>query len=264
MTFQFYVMIIRFLVLVLFFIVIASGSIAIAQQNSENKDIAATSQMSLAGAADMPKDIKKNHFELLQLYVFEAALGNWSSCTDHDGCLEDAKRIAAWLCASNVCDGKEKDKSVADCLEISKQFTNEISDRIGAAYCFVIKSPSQLSRTQFLKYFHRNPHAIDEGIVEYGAYLMAMKGAADSCENYIKSYVGEYGSQWAFRWYRRMSGCRILAKSRTRIQEEKDFDTWFNVVEGSNKCSDIVNVEMRKACSAPGAASPIPKADYVK
>ena len=85
---------------------------------------------------------------------------------------------------------------------------------------------------------------------------MALKGSAESCENYIKSYVGAYGygSQWNYRWYRALSGCRILAHESTREQEEKDFYTWLGVVrEAGAPCPDIVNSELRNACSVPGA-----------
>lgn len=90
---------------------------------------------------------------------------------------------------------------------------------------------------------------------------MALKGSAESCENYIKSYVGAYGygSQWNYRWYRALSGCRILAHESTREQEEKDFYTWLGVVrEAGDPCSDIVNSELRNACSTPGARFLLP------
>lgn len=255
------VMVIRLFVL---FIIMAGSSKAVAQQGNEIQNSKETLPMTMAVVANESTDTRKNLFDLLRLYVFEASFGNSSACTGHSGCLEDAKRITNWLCASRACDGTDKNKTVFDCGELSNKYSKEIKERLGSSYCFLIKSPSAFSRQTFLKYFSNNPHATDEEMVEYGAYLMALKGSAESCENYIKNYVGAYGPRWTYKWYRRMSGCRILAGKRTREQEEKDFNTWFDVMQGSGKCSDIVNSEMLKACSAPGAASPIPLLDYIK
>ncbi len=221
-------------------------------------------QMSVGVAASEPQDPKKEYFDLLRLYVFDAALTNWSVCTDRDGCLEDAKRITEWLCASKVCEGLDKSKTVAECFEFPRQYSAEVKERIGTAACFLISTPSPLSRSQFLKHFSQENHATEEEIVMQGAYLMAQKNSAEACEDSIKKYVGEYGPKWNARWYRSMAGCRILAHKRSVAQEEGDFDIWYDVVQGSKKCSDIANNEMRDACNAKGAASPIPKPDYIK
>ena len=95
-------------------------------------------------------------------------------------------------------------------------------------------------------------------MVENGAYLLAFKGEANSCQDFIKSYVGAYGPNWNFKWYRAMSGCRILAHESTREKEEKDFYTWFGAEQGLNDCSGIVNSELKAACNTKGAASPKP------
>ncbi len=76
-----------------------------------------------------------------------------------------------------------------------------------------------------------------------------------SCENYIKSYVG---TQWSWKWYREVPGCRILARERTRAQEEKDFLIWLGVTKGVGECFDIVNKGMRRFCYDPNVVSPEP------
>jgi hypothetical protein len=122
--------------------------------------------------------------------------------------------------------------------------------------CPFIKFHSAQTRKALVRVLS-DPNATEDNVLEDGASLMAFR-SAKSCEDYIKNYVGPYGPQWKLRWYMAISGCRILAHERTRQEEEKDFSTWFGVVKGSGNCSDIINSEMRRACSAPGATSPIP------
>ena len=198
----------------------------------------------------------ENH---LHLRTFEAATGDLSLCAGDKDCFKYAKEIKAWVCAADVCERKATSKKPLDCwVGGLREYSKEVIDQTNPLMCPALNSPSLETRRAVLSHLPRWDVEGEDTFVEYGAYLMALKGSAASCEDYIKNYVGAYGPQWKFKWYRMLSGCRILAHERTREQEEKDFYTWFRVVQGSGHCSDIVNSEMRKACNAPQAASPGP------
>lgn len=264
------------LALFIFSFITGTGSMALAQQDAQNQDQVAappaivTDQpsgteaqdpatapsMTMAVAADEPTDSRESLIARLRLNMFEA-VGNPSLCADDKICLKYVKWIKSWLCVASVCEGTDKSKEPTACFQ--KGFTEKLSikalDQINLLMCPLIKSPSAEIRRTLLSYI---PDTTEDYLVELGAYILASKESVASCENYIKGYVGAYGPQWKYEWYRALSGCRILAHKRTREQEEKDFDTWFRVVQGSGNCSDIVDPEMRYACGVPEATSPMP------
>jgi len=193
----------------------------------------------------MAQEADQSLVEQLGLKTFEALQGNLSVCGDDAKCVSQAKRIKSFQCAAGVCDGRDKSQKAIDCFEGGfKQSPPEVRDQIEASMCSLIESPSALTRQAFLKHISDNETTEDE-LVEFGAYNLALKGDAQSCENYIKNNIGS-GS---FQWYRALSGCRILAGEKTLVLEEKDYDTWLKVKEGSGTCSGIINSEIRKACT---------------
>ena len=114
-------------------------------------------------------------------------------------------------------------------------------------------SPGSLTRKALLSHLDRG--ASEDDLIEYGAYLFALKGAKDSCEEYIKDYLGPFGSRWDSHWFAALSGCRILTHASTSSAEEKDYSTWFGAAQGTASCADIINPEMRNECFDPGATS---------
>ena len=194
--------------------------------------------------------------QLTTLKPFEAAASDLSLCGDDKKCLEKAKSILSWVCAAQACDGNINSpitcfKTLYDNSSIEKR------ERIGPLICSWIKFPSTETRQALLAVLPSDTS--ENGLVWAGAYLLALKGSADACENAIKNYGAvAYGPQWDYDSYVALSRCRILARESTREQEEKDFYTWFNVPRGMANCSDIVNNEMRKACDTPGIRPPVP------
>ncbi len=245
MSLRFYVMVIGLFVLL--FVVSAGSSMAWAQQNSP--------PMSLALPVNGSTDSRKSQIDL-ELRAYEAGMGDLSLCADNENCLRSAKQIKSFLCVAQVCDGTDKTKKPTDCLpkSFSEQFSSSL-DQINLLICPEMISPSALTRQALLKYI---TDTTEDSMVEAEAKILPLKGSAESCQNHIKDYVGPYGPKWKYQWYLAMSGCRILAHERTRLQEENDFYIWLGVLQGVGNCSDIKNSEMRKACSVPEAASPLP------
>ncbi|MBF0570997.1 MAG: hypothetical protein HQL12_03910 [Candidatus Omnitrophica bacterium] len=237
------------------------GSMAIAQQDANNSQQqimtpASDPNGAVVNEATESRKILINHLALKEYEVVWT--GNLSLCADDQGCLGHAKRIKSWVCAAGACDGKDKSKKPLDCFEgVADKYSKEVQEHINLAFCSLIASPSHLTRQAVLTQLS-DLNAKEEHLVEGGASLLALRGSAESCENYIKDYVGAYGPQWGPKWYRALSGCRILTGERPREQEEKDFYTWFGVLQGTGSCSGIINTEMSKACNAPQAASPVP------
>ena len=195
--------------------------------------------------------LRKIFVEHLHLRMFEAAAGDLSLCADDEGCFKDAKRVKSWFSAAGVCNGTSKGKKPIDCFQgLSDEYSKEDQNQLNLALCSFIEFPSSVTRHALL----RHAKYIDEDyLVEYGAYILALKGSEVSCEDSIRNYAGAYGPQWKYKWYRALAGCRILAKDSTREEEEKNFSLWFQ-----GDCSKILNPDMRKACQTPGTTSPIP------
>jgi hypothetical protein len=226
------------------------GSLGLAQQDANNTKPQGQPLMTLAS------DTREALVNKLHLNVYGVITGDVSSCAEDKECVRQMTDFKLLVCAANICDGTDKSKKPLDCFpKISGQYTQEALDQINSLACSVIVSPGVATRKALLKYM---VHIEERSLVKSVAYLLAVKGSAMVCESYIKDYVGSYGPQWNSQWYRALSGCRILAGERTVSQEEKDFYTWFGVIQGLGSCSDIFNSDMRHACNAPGAASPVP------
>ena len=228
--------------------VLSTWGVSLAQQQTLLQD------SSSGGGGVAPEDRLHHMF----LRPYEAAAGDSSACKGDDDCLAHANAIKNLLCIADGCNGTNKTKGPTACIKklLAGQPLSQ-QEGIADAICAVIKSPGPKTRQALLKY---SSHSKEGDVMEFQAYISALKGSARDCEESIKNYVGPYGPQWNDKWYRAMSGCRILAKERTREQEEKDFSTWFGVKQGSDGCSSIVNTEMRNACSTPTATTPIPPA----
>lgn len=206
-------------------------------------------------AAPMPnRDFIKSAVDQFHLNIFEAVMGDMSLCGDDDICLRKAKRIVeSWMCAAAICREPSVGKRPVDCFDVA-DYSKEIRDQINALICPLIKTPSSEIRKTILHLVQiEDSTANEDEMVRYGAYLLALdsEGSAAACVNYIKDYVGEYNSsRWGPRWYSALSGCRILAQESTREEEEQDFSRWLGVLWGAGgSCLDIVNSELRKACS---------------
>ncbi len=255
---KFCIIVIRFFVFL--FVISAADNWCLAQQGANNSS---QTTMTLApgqngAAAEGTADPRKDLVDRLNLKIYEAAAGNLSLCGKEDHCLKPVSTIKGFLCVDAACTGTDKSKKPFDCFKFQGEpdkYTADVQDKINSLTCYLIKSPSSEIRRELLTYVQG---VNEDFLVENGAYLIALKGSEASCERYIKNYVGDYGPQWKSIWYKALSGCRILAGETTREQEEKDFYTWFGVVQGSGTCSDIINSQMREACNAPGAGSPIP------
>lgn len=201
-----------------------------------------------------PADPRKLLVGQLSLRRYEAfAAGDLSLCREDRKCLQWVKLLRSWVCAAGVCEQTDKSKKPVDCFEgVFHRSSKEDQEQINSSMCSLIGSPGTVTRQAFLSHVTNVP---EEFLVEYGAYLLALKGSAAACEDYIKNYMDTGSYQGRYKWYRKLSGCRILARERTLSQEEKDFYTWFGVAQGLSRCSDIVNSQMRILCNAPG---PVP------
>ena len=201
-----------------------------------------------------PKDPRKVLVDQLRLSMYEAFVtGDLSLCQEDGKCLQRVKTLKSWVYAAGACDGADKSKqTIEGILPTVYKYPQEIKDQINALSCSLIKYPSSETRRKLLTYA---PKINEAYWVEYGAYLLALKRSAGACEDYIKNYINADGYEFKYKWYRILSGCRILAGERTREQEEKDFYTWFGVAQGLSQCSDIINSQMREWCRAPG---PVP------
>ena len=251
-------------VIVGFFLVLclitSGGNMAVAQQSNNNQgQLAMTpaSVPSVVTASDA--DSRESFIKGLNLRVFEAAQGQIASCVGDEQCLKNANEIKAWLCAANACDVTDNSQSPMECFGGDLPDNSDTSkEQVNGLICSLIKSPSQDTRHAVIASFPSN----EDNLVKNGAFLLALKGSADLCEQYIKNYVGAYGPKWNNEWYVDLSGCRILAHESTREQEEKDFFNWYGVTKGLAKCSEIKNSEMRNECYVPGATATL--ASYAK
>lgn len=250
MIFQINMLIIGFLfsnVLVIEAQVIDNGTSSIMEETGQSVEI---QEQPLT--TPVPDQVSiKFAVDKLHLNMYEAAAGDLSLCGDDAICLKVAKRIKTWVCAAAACENPDTGRRPVDCFaEVVAGYSQEVQDQINSAFCSVVKIPSTETRQNLMTYITDSP---EDDIVEFGAYFLALKGSSVACENYIKNYIGPYDvPRWDLRWYGALSGCRILARESTRKQEEEDFYRWNSVVrELGDLCLDIVNIELRKACSTP-------------
>ena len=232
----------RFYAVILFLIFVAStGSLVMADQQS---------LMTPVSSSNKPID------DEWYLRMYEAAGGDISLCANKEDCLVDAQRIRSWFCAADVCAGADKSRKAINCFEeLSNKYSKEAQEQIDSSFCSLLASPNTITRKAFLGHIG-DPNLTEDRLVKYVAFVLALKGPSQSCQDHIKNYVGPYGPQWKSQWYKALSGCRILTRERTREQEEKDLSAWAAAKDGAGRCSDIVNIEMRKVCDTPQAASP--------
>ena len=230
------------MVIGLFVIANAGGSMALAQQGNEAQDSTASPPMSAAPQVQQNPD---SRVASLHLEEFEAATGAPLSCGDScpKDVMERVSWVKAWYCIAKACDSTG-DKKPTSCLAYFKD-KKELGDKL---LCNMAQSPGTETIQLLIKAFSP-PGSQGEGFVEGAAYIYALQGNAKACQAQIKNYIGPYGPSWNERWYKDMSGCRILAQKRTREEEENDFSAWF----GGN-CADIINAEMRNACNVSGAS----------
>ena len=192
-----------------------------------------------------------------RLRVYEATIKqDQSLCEQDEYCLDHMRYYRSLVCIDEVCNSKDKSKRSVDCAPaFAALYSPEIQVKVSGALCSLINYPGAATRAAYLSL------VVDETegeAVELGGYLMALKGSAALCQEYIRQYVGVWGPAWNFQWVRALSGCRILAKERTRAEEEKDLNIWLGAAPGAGHCLDIVNSDMREACSATGAKPPNP------
>jgi hypothetical protein len=226
---------------------VAGGPMAMAQQGDENQGSTASPPMSVLPQFQPNPDPRIRN---LNLDIFEYALeGPAPSCGKK--CPEDVAWVEAWSCIVKAC-GTDGDNRSMNCLKHFSKPVDDLSKKeLGnKLLCDIVKSPGVDTRKALIKSFSSFASK-EDGLVEGIAYVDAFEGKVTACQAEIKSYVGPYGPAWNTRWYRDMSGCRILSKQSTRQAEEKDFSKW---LEGN--CSKIVNPDIRNACYAPGATFP--------
>jgi hypothetical protein len=233
---------IKYIFIVLLFFASAGGGMALAQQI----------MTPLSGPTDSKESVvnqQDSRIEDLQLGIFEKAAGAPSSCGNNcEDMTDQVLWVQAWSCVAKACDNGGQ-KGPASCLEhFIGQLDLSKKELMNTLICNMVKSPGTKTRQALMKAF---PSAQEDGYVEGMSFMYAFQGNVTACQDQIKNYVGPYGPAWNLRWYKDMSGCRILAMQRTRAEEEKDFSAWL----GGN-CSTILNAEMRNACYAPGALFP--------
>lgn len=168
--------------------------------------------------------------EQLNLKIYDAAEGDVSLCNNDVTCLYNAKQIKAWRCVSSVCNGEGTGILPTACFEGYLWNTSKTQlAQINEAICPIIKSSTKETRGALSGQIS---DILETSLIEQSAYLQAFKGNADLCKSTIKDYIGAYGPNWNFKWYRALSGCNILSGKKTREEEEKDFQTWFGVEQG--------------------------------
>ena len=156
--------------------------------------------------------------------------------------------VSGLRCAISAC-SSEGSKKPNVCFNRLEGDINLLNDLV----CKVAVNPQVENIKAFLKVF---PEKDEIDFVGGIALVQAIKGNAAVCQDMIKQTLGPYGKNWERNSFIDMSGCRILAKERTRQEEEEDYATWIDVDSGIKTCSEIINVEMFNACSAPGSVSP--------
>jgi hypothetical protein len=228
----------------------AGGKTALAQDAGNQPPMTSVSDTS-AGDANAPVDPKAEYIKMLHLKDFEASLGNLSLCADDPTCLRNAKLFNSLLCAAGACQSNRGKKAI-DCFEAGfKQSPQEVRDQIESSMCAMIESPSAETRQAFLSHISDDQDTKEDTLIEYVAYILAEKGSGAKCEKYINDNM----STKDIEQYRALSGCRILSHQSSREQEEKDYSAWYDVDQGSGRCVNILNTDMRSACDQ-GEKSP--------
>lgn len=255
----------RFIIVVftLLVLVFADRNTVFAQENNNNLKVPPMTALSADQAPS--EDSSADRFSLKR---FEAAAeGDLSLCKGNEGCEEMVARLNSLVCADDICNAISSTKNPLDCFDGGEPDSNIFIDgdrnAMALSLCALIKSPSHETRKEFFGYTLRSNLAEDASIhlkaedgsvhlrndlVHTTAYLIARKNSGDACINFIKDYVGPYGPNWTFNWYRVLAGCRILSYERSREELEYSFSYWYD----ENYCPLIVDDELRQACEAAG------------
>jgi len=199
----------------------------------------------------------ERNIDKFRLRVYEATIKVDSSfCKADQYCLDHMRYYRSLICIDEVCNLTDKSERSVDCAPaFAALYSPELQVKVSDALCALVSDPGPATRKAYLNLV---VNETEGEAVELGGYLMALKGSSRSCQDYIKQYVGPWGSSWNFQWIRALSGCRILAKESRSEDEERDLNKWLAVAQGAGHCSDIVNIDMREACGAPGAKPPVP------
>ncbi|MCK4786684.1 MAG: hypothetical protein KAV87_23195 [Desulfobacteraceae bacterium] len=238
----------RFVIVVsvLLVLVFADRNTASADENNNNQ--MALPMMSLSGEQPSSENFRADRFGLNS---YEAIMeGDLSLCKENKGCLEEAAMIQEWACAADICNAFDDTKNSHDILQtqlracIDGEVGEDFSE-IALSLCALIKSPSSVTRKEFLRHIS-DPKATEDAMVQIGAYLMALKGSGDECIHYVKGYMGPYGPNWTYKWYRVIAGCRMLSQESSRETLEYNFSYWYD----ESYCPLISDDELRKACNA--------------
>jgi len=227
----------KFIMINIFFLVffaLASGySFASNNEDSEGSEI----MSSLAGF--QPPEWNKRDMALSFDY-FEAVVKNDSSVCKSRHCEREAEIIKTHICIAEEC-SKSDNPRPGDCLPGEAWI-----EKVASSLCALIENPDPSRRSAFVKLASpHDPYMNEDRVVLFLLNVLAVKVSGDACINYIKEYVGPYGSpSWDFMWYKFIGGCRILSKEESRSSIEKDFHIWAN----SGYCPDIKDSELSEAC----------------
>jgi len=219
-----------------------------AQQNDSSPAMSMAS-----GGYALPSE--EDYISRLHLYDFQAALKDPSICAQDQDCLKKIKVINTLECIITAC-GKDAAKESEAC--VSEKFNDlrlDQKEKISTDICAWVKSPSAATRNNLKN--DAEDRLEDENLVLAQAYISAMNGSGDACQQTVKDYMGPYGPKWDRQWYAILSECRILSHQRSVDQEKSDYLAWYKVEQGTGQCAGIINEEMRSACSNADAPSPI-------
>ncbi|MBL8014020.1 MAG: hypothetical protein JNN05_09255 [Candidatus Omnitrophica bacterium] len=180
---------------------------------------------------------------LLHLNIYEAAMGDLSICKEDTVCLRHAQRIKDLKCAFDRC--TDQGNRPINCFgELQKSLPKEKLDKLDSLVCPLLRSPSDKIKKEASD---QQKDFNEEYLAESQAYLMAMNGSADQCENHIKEFFGAFGPKWTYKAYKALAGCRILSGKSTVAQEERNFYIWYGT-QTKWQCANIINNDIRLSC----------------
>lgn len=163
-----------------------------------------------------------------------------SSCAGNSRC----SLVARQKCVVNACNSTES-KNPIKCFDEKIEVDFKLASEL---LCQAIESPTVENRKAFLEAF---PNITPEAnFVNNIAFAQAVKGNSAACQNVVKEFVGPYGQAWKLPWLVSLSGCRIIAKESTRVEEENDYLIWHSIPMKTATCDTIFNSEIKQACYA--------------
>lgn len=230
-------------------LMITGRNMASADENNNQSDVPMTledtelSQPQAQSETDQ-EAIEQPSFGRISLKQYEAAAKeDLLLCEGDEECLKEANQIQPWSCAADACNAASSIKDPLDCFE-----KLPVADRkaLALSMCDLLRSPDPARRKEFLQVTSSDPYITEDYIVEYTAYVQALKVSGDACAEYIKDYMGPYGPNWGYKWYKALAGCRILSNEISSGTQKYNFHYWYNL----KYCSIISDPELRKACEA--------------